>query len=86
VRPDSGEPCATSLKCLELLYEKFGGPRSASDASRGLRVEESRRWRAGGANTLSKGLESSLVASTTRSDRHPRPHAVDATASFAQVR
>jgi len=25
VRPDSGEPCATSLKCLELLYEKFGG-------------------------------------------------------------
>ena len=26
VRPDSGEPCATSLKCLELLYEKFGGP------------------------------------------------------------
>ena len=73
VRPDSGEPCATSLKCLELLYEKFGGPRSASDASRSLRVEESRRRRAGGANTLSKGLESSLVASTTRSDRHPVP-------------
>ena len=96
VRPDSGEPCATSLKCLELLYEKFGGPLARVGRlevpSLGVVVgRPTRRRRDGRGDGVPVGSRSTRIASRRqRADEGGRRLAtsapVGATASFAQVR